>query len=45
MDEYHALVGVNRYKRKSVFTEYDRTRLDKAVPDYFGEMLQVLNDR
>jgi arsenate reductase len=45
VDDYRALVGFNRDEWESVFTEYDRKKLDNMVNDYMDEMLQVLEAR
>jgi len=45
VDEHRALVGFNRDAWVSVFSEYDRKKLDKLVDDYFNEMLQLAEVR
>jgi len=41
-DEYRAFVGFNPDEWESVFTNYDRKKLDKVVEDYMDEMLAVV---
>ena len=45
VDEYHALVGFNSGEWESVFTEYDRKKLDNIFQDYFDEMLRLVKAR
>lgn len=45
VDEYRALVGFNSGDWISVFTEYDRKKLDKVFNDYFKEMLDLVKAR
>ena len=40
VDEYRTLVGFNRIEWESVFTEYDRKKLDGQFQDFFNEMLE-----
>ena len=42
VDEYRALVGFNSGEWMSIFTEYDRKKLDKVVEDYLNEMLGLI---
>lgn len=39
VDEFRALVGFKPDEWESVFTEYDRKKLDAIVQDHFNEML------
>jgi arsenate reductase len=45
VDEYRALVGFNPPEWESVFTEYDRKKLDKVFDDYIKEMIEVIKAR
>jgi arsenate reductase len=45
VDEYRALVGFNHDEWESVFTEYDRKKLDGVFQDYFTEMLELVKAR
>ena len=45
VDEYRALVGFNNVEWMSLFTEYDRKKLDKIFDDYFNEMLELVRLR
>jgi arsenate reductase len=45
VDEYIALVGFNSGDWMSVFTEYDRKKLDKVFNDYFNEVLELVRLR
>jgi len=42
VDDYRALVGFDSGEWMSVFTEYDRKKLDKVVDDYLNEMLELV---
>jgi arsenate reductase len=45
VDEFRALVGFNPAEWESVFTEYDRKKLDKVCDDYMHEMLEAAKAR
>jgi arsenate reductase len=45
VDEFRALVGFNPAEWESVFTEYDRKKLDKVFDDYIKEMIEVIKAR
>jgi len=45
VDEYRTLVGFKPYEWESVFTEYDRKKLDDVFQNYFDEMLQKVKAR
>ena len=44
VDKYRALVGFNADEWESVFTEYDRKKLDEVAKDYMAEMLEKVRD-
>jgi arsenate reductase len=45
VDEFRALVGFKPDEWDSVFTEYDRKKLDTVFNDYITEMLKVIKDK
>ena len=42
-NEYHILVGFQHDEWLSLFTEYDRNKLDAIFQDYFDEMLRKVS--
>ena len=45
VDEYRALVGFDSGEWMSVFTEYDRKKLDKIFNEFFDEMYELVKAR